>query len=502
MPDLLTRTFERAFAVKAPTPAQPARRLSSGGQSEKYNIPDPTRADRQAVLYSNLTWLQIAIGHVAQAVASTPFSVSTRTTDGLSAIEDHPFELRLQDPNPDQDQFEFLYATVAWHAIAGNCYWWLNRVGETAEIDELWVIPASQIQPVPDGSLSIRGYLYDAGYDIPMPLRPWEVVHFKTFNPINRYVGLSGEQALAIDATGDIAAQTYNANFYGKDNAKASGILAFADYIEEGAWKRIEADWKEQHGGTKNNRVMRLRGAGAGGVEWLQTQLSQADIQYLEQRRFTMEEVYARFAPGLASILAINATEANSTAGKDTFWSMAVYPVTYAMGRKITQRILPSYGEGLVGAFEDVRRSDTLIELQEQQEYSKTHTVEEIRQKYYQDKPLGDGRDKLLPAEIGTGLTDARPPEEKAKQATEIMQGRAQLPQGEDEEKQPPFPPPSSGKALDRKRWYTKAERALRATGNADVPFDPDYLTDGEAMQIRAALKKAITPDDVWRVLA
>ncbi len=58
-----------------------------------------------------------------------------------------------------------------------------------------------------------------------------------------------------------------------------------------------------------------------------------------------------------------------------------------------------------------------------------------------------------------------------------------------------------SKKALDRRRWYEKATNALARGGACDVPFDPEYLTDSEAMTIRAALKRAATADDVWRAV-
>jgi hypothetical protein len=232
--------------------------------------------------------------------------------------------------------------------------------------------------------------------------------------------------------------------------------------------------------------------SGAGGVQWIATQLTQVEIQYLEQRRFTMEEIYARLAPGLASVLAINATEANSTAGKDTFLSMAVYPQTFSIGKKITQKLLPAYGDGLVGAFEDVRRVDTEIELKEQAEYSKTHTVDEIRKKYYQDTPLGDERGTLLPAEIGSGMTDARNPADKPPPPAPLQLGA------------PPAPADALAQAqkrLDRERWERKAINHMAANRPLDLlTFDPDYLSDDEAMPIRAALKAARSADDVRRV--
>lgn len=497
MTDILSRTFARAFASKEAPTGRPPARLTSGGTSERYNVPDPTRAERQANLYANLSWLQIAVGKVAEACASTPFQVMQRTRTELQQVADHPLELLFEQPNSDQDQTEFLEATVAWKLIAGNCYWWLNRAGEGAPPEEIWILPATQVQPIPDGNLSISGYLYDYGGGERMKLETWEVVHFKTFNPLSRYVGLSAVQALAMDAAGDVAAQHFNLAFYDRDNAKPAGFLAFADAIDDTRLRQLEADMARKSGGTKARRMQILRNVGKGGVEWIATQLTQQDMQYLEQRRFTMEEVYARIAPGLASILAINATEANSTAGKDTFWSMAVYPHTFGLGKKITQKLLPAYGDGFVAQFEDVRRVDTLVELQEQQEYGKVHTIEEIRAKYYGDKPIGDGRDLLLPAEVGSGLTDARPPEEKAKQAMEMMQARTDA--------QPPPSPDAAfvaaGKALDRRRWRTKATNALAAGKVADVTFDPDYLSDDEAMPIRAALKRAQCADDIWKAV-
>jgi HK97 family phage portal protein len=492
---LLDRITSRAAAlqsVKAAPTRPPGRLRAFSPAFERWDIPDPSLAERQANLYANLSWIQIATMQVAAAVASTPFSVQQRTKGGLKQIEDHPFELLLEQPNDLQDQSEFISATAAWRIVTGNCYWWLNRAGEGDPPAELWIIPSNKCQPVPDGNMGVRGYLFDNGSGVPVPLEAWEVVHFKTFNPLNKYVGLSPIQSLAIDATGDLGAQRYNANAFADGAIKLDGFLAFADAIDDARWNRLKEDQKEQHGGTRNQRMAMLRNVGAGGVQWISTAMSRADLQYLEQRRFTMEEAYALIAPGLASVLAINATEANSTAGKDTFLSMAVYPQTYAIGKKITQKVLPAYGAGLVGEFEDVRRVDTQIELLEQQEFAKTHTIDQINEKYYQEPPLGDERGNLFPAEIGSGMTDARNPADKPPPVLP--------PQFGSQPGQPPAPDAlaQAQKRLDLVRWQRKVTKGL-AAGRlpADVVFDPDYLTDAEAMPIRAALKKAQRAEDV-----
>lgn len=477
----------RAAQTKADSPIPPGRAMANASY-ERARLPDLTTAERQANLYANLNWMQVAIGILAQTVATAGFQVKERRAGELQSVDNHPFELLLAQPNENESDFDLIEATVSWRAITGNCYWWLNRMDETDAPTEIWIIPSYQIEPVPDGNMGVKGYAYDPGDGIKIALEPWEIVHHKTFNPISRYVGLSAVQALALDALGDIAAQKYNTGFYAQDNAKPDGILAFADPINDSDWIKLQESAKEQHGGAKAKRMMMLRNVGKGGVEWIQTQLSRMEIQYLEQRLFTKEEIYARMAPGLASVLAVNATEANSTAGKDTFLSMAVYPVTVALGKTITSKIIrPVYGDQFVGLFEDVRRVDTQIELQEQEAYERSHTLDEVRAKYYQEEPIGDARGALLPSEIGKGLTDGRAPEDKPPPQ------QFGLPSPDD----PELALSSAGKALDRRRWRDKALKALARGASADVSFDPEYLTDEDTMPIRAALKRARTASDV-----
>ena len=501
--DILARS--RPAVKTAPITDAPSWALSAARQ-EKHDIPDPATIERQAQLYQKLDWVQTAIETVAQMAATTPFEVRSKAGEDSTAIKNHPFEELLQRPNPLQSRFEFLEATFSYRRLTGNCYWWLNRPSPEAPPEELWIIPAHQIAPVPDERMYLRGYLYDDGSGRKIPLELWEIVHFRVFHPLNKFVGLSAIESLRLASYGDLAAQEWSTNFYARDNAKVAGFLAFADPIENTRWEKMQADTARQYGGTKNKRMMMLRGVGPGGVQWIQTNLSQADMQYLDGRQFTKEEIWSRLAPGLSSMLAINANEANARSGENTLRALAVQPALTAVAEKITNDLLPAYGDALLGTFEDVRYKDKAQELQEQQAYERVHTIEEVRQKFYQDKPLGDDRDKLLPAEIGKGLTDARDPAEKQQEAIDMMREKAKVTPPPQDGQPPQGGAPErdflqAGKALDRTRWRTKAVKALAAGKGADVPFEPDYLGDDEAMTIRAALKRAATADDVWKAM-
>lgn len=373
--------------------------LAATANAERFSVPEHWLPSNQLELYQRLSWVAIAVNAVASTAATTTLSVKQMVGEDEKDITNHPFEALLSRPNPLMSRYELLEATFAHHALTGNAYWWLNRTNEKQSPAEVWLIPSNKIRPVPDGRMFLRGYMYDPGDGVEIPLEPWEIVHFRRFHPLNTFVGLSPIESLATVATGDMAMQKWNTNFFDADNAKLPGALAFADPVNDADWERMKEDIKRQHGGTKRNMMM-LRNAGKGGVQWVSMAMSQKDMEFLSARNFNKEEIFATFAPGLASTLAINATEANSTAGRATFVEMGVWPRLVAVAEKITNDVLPVYGDNLKAEFDDIRDSDRAMEMAEQEAFSRVHTIDEVRQKYYGATPLGDERGGLLVAEV------------------------------------------------------------------------------------------------------
>jgi len=375
------------------------RHILATAEQEKYNIPSLSLPQRQAELYQRLSWVAIAVGHVANEAAGTPLEVLQDMGDDTEGIVNHEFEQLLKRPNPTQSRFELLEHTFLWRLLTGNAYWWMNKANENAAPTEIWTIPSYKIEPVPDGNMYIKGYLYDPGNGKKILLEPWEVVQFKRFNPFNPYVGMSAIEALATVAIGDMKMQEWNTNFFGKDNAKMPGILSFADPITDSDWQKLQDDLKAQQGGTKRNLMM-LRNAGAGGVNWVATAMSQKDMEFLSARRFTQYEIYDMLAPGLAQWLAPDTTNANAASGRDALMELAIWPLHQSTAETISNKIMPLYGENLIAEFEDVRPKDRAMVLQEQQAFSQVHVLDEIRAEFYKAKPIGDERGGLLLAEL------------------------------------------------------------------------------------------------------
>ena len=464
--------------------------LQATAEAEQFTIPERTLPEAQAELYQRLSWVQIAVSTVARVAATTKFSVVEMSGDDAEQVVDHEFEKLLRRPNPLNSRAEFLEATFSFKALTGNAYWWLNRASANDKPQELWLLPSHKVKPIPDRRLYIRGYEYTPdGAETAMVLEPWEICHFRTFHPLNSFVGLSPIEALATVATGDMAMQKWNTNYFGKDNAKLPGALAFADPVDDVAWAKIKKDTEEKHGGTKR-RLMMLRNVGKGGVEWLPMAMSQTDMQFLEGRSFNKEEIYSIYAPGLASLLAVNATEANSVSGKKTFIEFSVWPQLVQVAEKISNDILPIYGEQYNGEFEDIRITDRSMDLAEQSAFAQVHTIDEIRERFHKAKPLGDDRGKLLPAEIGKGMTDSRAPEDKPEPVQAPPFGQQQSQQEQPQDVAPPdnVDTPEDAPEVDTvaKAKEAKALRKwIKRRPHADVAeFDAEHLSDDEIKAI------------------
>lgn len=381
--------------------------LIASQQLEKSVMDTGRMWESQAELYMRLSWLQASVSWAAETAASTPFRVKEIQGEHLLDIDNHPLERLMDFPNEDWAGDEFLIHTISDYSITGNAYWHVIRFPDEphGEPIELWPIPSYRIKPALNGKIGLSHYEYDPGTGQEIILPKHQVIHFRKYHPKSMYVGLSGIEALATVATGDIKMQEWIRNFFSKNNAKIEGILAFAEMVNDGDWEMIKKKMREDWGDSRRGGPLLMRGTGEGAINWVSTMFSQKDMEFLAGRQFNKEEIFTMFAPGLASVLDVNATEANAKAGKATLKDKT-HSILNMMGKKITHSLLPAYGGNLVAKFDEIREIDRLMKLREDREYGRTHTIDEIRWEKYQDKPIGDERGDLLPDQITETFMD------------------------------------------------------------------------------------------------
>lgn len=495
---LFDRIINRLGYAKAIQDAQVPTWLGAAGRAEGTTHIMPEKWKSQEELYRRLSWVNIAVGITARSAATTAFSVKEMIGEETQDIVNHDYEALMYRPNPLMSRFEFLESTVAFRSLTGNAYWWLNKPNEQSPPVEQWIIPSHKIEPVPDERMFLKGYMFDPGDGQKIPLETWEVIHFKSFNPLSVFVGLSPIEAFAAVAVGDLKMQDWNTRLFAENNARLPGILAFADPINDSDWAQMKKDSIES---SKLRMLMMLRNVGKGGVEWIQNAISQKDMEFLAGRQFNKEEIFGIYAPGLASMLDVNATEANAISGRATFNEYCLWPILVSMAEKITNNVLPSYGDNLRGEFDDIRFVDRALKLTEQVEYSRTHTIDEVRMEFYGEEPLGDLRGELLTSQVAASPIAVdfmfKDEEEMTKEPEPVPAQLQQFQQEQEPEDVPGEEPEEVEVEGEMKAWR---KFAIARLGKKGRKFDCKYVSKDMQGRILEGLKACKTTKDVEAV--
>lgn len=378
---VIDRAFARIGYVKA---QKLPRHLRMVARNAEHEITDRSLYKNQAEAYQQSSWVYIAVSRIAEAAALVDFHVMERgSEEELEEITDHPFELLLRHPNDKLSQFELFETTAGYLELTGNAYWYLTLVnGQPAEI---WPLRPDRVEIVPSSTQWIRGYIYEVDNE-KIPLRREEVVHFKRWHPLQDYVGLSAIEASAIAIEGDIKAQHWNVNFF-KNQAIPGGIVGLGEHISDPEYELIIKQWEGKYSGI--DRAHKMAFVRGGDVSVTQLGIPQKDMEFLEGRRFSREEIFQIFGIPMGK-WSENATEANAKVAEQTFRNDVLWPKLVRMAQKITAEVLPRYGEGLQGQFEDVRWVSDEQQLMEADLVAKyaLMTVDEIRARYWQLEPM------------------------------------------------------------------------------------------------------------------
>lgn len=338
---------------------------------------------QQADYYTRSSWVYIAVNKVVTAAVGAKYNVFQQVGESQDEIKNHAIEQLLRRPNSDQSYYEFVESHYGFLEIAGNSYWYLaGRPGGQPE--QIYLLRPDRMRVVAgrDTSRSVSGYVYDCEGKY-IPLEADEVIHFKLFNPTNDYYGLSRMRAAAIGLLTDLAMERWNYLHFGRDNAMPAGAVVIKNTVSENDFSRIKREWVETYG-AGGRKTAFLRG---GEIDWKDMGVNHRDMEFVVGREFTMEEIFRIWGihPGLMDK---NATEANATAADANFIRDTIYPSLQRTAAKLTNDLAPFWSRDIVIEPEDIRIKDKDAENREIETASKFLSINEIREKYYKEKPV------------------------------------------------------------------------------------------------------------------
>ncbi len=294
-----------------------------------------------------------AIDEIARSVAMVPWRLFRVGDADRREIEQHPLLTLLARPNPMQAGAEFFEAIIGWYMIAGNAF--MEAMGpERGAPQELWPKRPDLMRVVP-GPVGIP-----EAYEFKMKGRAFrwpvdqltgqsQILHLKTFHPLDHWYGLSPLAAAALEIDTHNAAGTWNYSLL-KRGARPSGFLTLKqsdDTVpltkEQVAELEVTLDAKFS-GPTKAGRPMVLHG----GFEWEQASFSAKDLDFLKGRHANARDIVSALGvpPMLLGIPGDN-TYSNMREARMSFWEQMVIPLLRHLKGEFNGWLVPRFGDGL-----------------------------------------------------------------------------------------------------------------------------------------------------------
>jgi HK97 family phage portal protein len=289
--------------------------------------------------YKSNTYVYACVNLLAKSAASIPWQVYAKTkTKTWEVIEDHPAALLIEKPNPFMSRTDLIEIMTMHLYLGGNAL--LTKVRGGGVVSELWPLPPDAMKVIPDKQNYIGGYFYDRD-GVRMRFNPSDIIHNKFNDPANPYWGIAPLQAGAKLVDTDNEAVEWN-KIALENRAITDGVFTFDSPLTKDQWDDARKQVREQHQGIQNARTPWVLGAGA---KWQQMSLSPAEMDFINSRKMTREEICAIFGcPPVMIGIYENATLANIQTARRIFWQDTVVPFLENMKSCFNLQLTPEYG--------------------------------------------------------------------------------------------------------------------------------------------------------------
>ena len=229
-----------------------------------------------------LTAVWSAIRLLSESIASLPLNVYKIDKDGSKFIDyANPLNKLISiAPSPNYTSYNFIETMMTHLLLYGNAYAVIIRNGGARPI-ELKICHPDSVEPISSSDDGLVYYKTKNGM-----YSSQEMLHIVGFS----FDGIKGkspiqacQQALSIG----MASQQFGANFFGR-GANLAGVLEHPARLSDDAANRLRESFAQRFAGVNNSHKTAVLEEG---VKFKPIGLPLADLQYIETRRFSTEEV-------------------------------------------------------------------------------------------------------------------------------------------------------------------------------------------------------------------
>ncbi len=272
--------------------------------------------------YLQHAWVSIAIDILIRNIGRTSYNVKLNN----SVTTTTPSAKLFEKPNQNVSCFDLWKQTAAWWSLEGEAFWYFGNDYTFGVPSSLTILNPRLMNHEISGGKIVR-WLYEGDEgQRPFTILSDEVVHFKDWNPWNRWRGVCPLVSLAMEIEQDVLAGKSNTDLL-KEGGIPKGLLKTDQIIREEEADQIEKRWESRYGkGTK--RKIAVIGKG---TSYQQLTLNPDVLKLFDIKKWNLYTILAKY--GIPPRVANIHESKSSLSGTDTreqhaaLWKYTLIPM-------------------------------------------------------------------------------------------------------------------------------------------------------------------------------
>ena len=271
-------------------------------------------------------------------------------------LDQHPLIDLLERPNPQFAGNEYFQALYSFLLLSGNSYALYSLVG--GQPRELHLLRPDRMKIVPSKTHIPSAYEYHVDgrlanrYDVDSETGMSEVKHFKMWNPLDDYYGLSPIQAASADIDQHNHAAKHNLGLL-MNGARPSGAVVFKPKDETGMHVQLSESQRQQLMTDLNMRFSGAHNAGRpmlleGDFDWKEMGFSPKDMDFLELKNMSARDIALCFGvPSQLVGVPDSQTYNNVSEARLALYEDTIIPLLRRVESDLNEWLAPRFGEDI-----------------------------------------------------------------------------------------------------------------------------------------------------------
>ena len=288
-------------------------------------------------------------------IANNASRVKIMLFRGEQEVDNHALLDLLYNPSPTQSQVEFFQSLFTYLLISGNNYT-LSIGGDRQPPTELYNLRPDRLRirtgkramPLAYDYL-ISGQVVDS-YEVDQATGNSKIKHFKLFNPLDDYYGMSPIQASSVDIDQHNLANKHNVNLL-QNGARPSGAVIFKPKDETGGHVQLSEVQRNQLMNDVNTRFSGTGNAGKpmlleGDFDWKEMGLSPKDMDFIQLKNMSAKDIALVYGvPSQLIGIPDAQTYSNFAEAKLALYNETIIPLLDRIQGDLNEWLVPQFNE-------------------------------------------------------------------------------------------------------------------------------------------------------------